>query len=222
MRMKYLIFALLILIFMPLVSSELSPVSLNECIPIIVPSNATSVTLTNVNSPSPNSTIIIWNKTMTNLGGGAFNYTFCNTTRYGTYTYGFCENSGFCSGNSFTVNGSGQNVSQTQIILILIGLSVIFIFALFFFILSLIFKHPGTKIFLMAMSTLTLVVLIGIVASNATTYLAEFPAIITFYNNYYIVMISLTVAAMAGLMLWLVYYSFTLFNKSRGTIPDAD
>jgi hypothetical protein len=33
----------------------------------------------------------------------------------------------------------------------------------FFFILAMIFKHPGTKVFLMSLSAITLIILIGII-----------------------------------------------------------
>jgi hypothetical protein len=219
--MNKLIFLFALLLIVPMASAGLGTFKQNDCINIVVPTNASNVNLTNVNTPAPNSTIIISNKAMTNLGN-VFNYTFCNTTKLGTYTYGYCDSLGNCYGNSFDVNGSGQIVSQGQIILIMIGLVVVFVMSAFFFILSLIFKHPGTKIALMAMSTLTMVVLIGIVASNAQTYLAEFPSIVSTYNTYYIVIISLAGAAMFGLIVWFIYYTVTLFNKSRGRIPDDD
>ena len=92
----------------------------------------------------------------------------------------------------------------------------------FFFILSMLFKHPGTKIFLMALSSLTLIILIGIIASNATVYLAEFPNLVAMYNQYYIMVIILAGAAMAGIILWLIYYSVKLFNGARGRTPDDD
>ena len=211
----------LILLALPLVSSTLGTFKLNECVNIVAPLNSSSVILTNVNTPSPNSSIIISNKTMT-MNGNLFNYTFCNTTTLGTYTYGYCESNGNCYANDFVISGSGQEVSQSQITLIIIGLVVTLIFAGFFFILSFLFKHPGTKIFFMALSSLTLIVLIGVVTANATVYLAEFPSIVAFYNNYYILMIILAGTAMIGLLLWLIYFSVTLFNKSRGRIPDDD
>lgn len=215
------IFIAFLLLSLITVSADLGKFKQNDCINIVAPLNASAVTLTNVNSPSPNSTIILTNKAMSGANN-FFNYTFCNTSQLGTYTYGYCDQAGNCYGNSFTVNGSGQEVTQSQIILIIIGLIIVFIAGLFFFILSLLFKHPGTKIFLMALSSLTLIVLIGIIASNASIYLAEFPSLVNIYNTYYIVIISLAGASMLGIIVWLIYYSFTLFNKTRGVMPDID
>lgn len=120
----------------------------------------------------------------------------------------------------YEVNGSGQDVTQQQILLIMAGLVALFVFSIFFFVLSLIFKHPGTKIFLMALSGLTLIVLIGLMASQGSIYLAEFPSIVSVYSSYYILIIILAGVAVTGIMVWLIYYAVSMFNKSRGRIPD--
>ena len=224
MRTINLIMIFLILLFLPMVSSSLGTFKQNECVPIRVLANCLVINITEVTINNNYSYVL--NKPMTDLGGQTFNYSFCNTSQLGFYTYSWDNPCVDCSqgdcGNSFIVNGSGQDVSTTQVILIIIGLTAMLIFALFFFVLSFLFKHPGTKIFFMALSSLTLIVLIGIIAANATTYLAEFPSIVSFYNNYYILMTIFAITAMAGLIVWLIYYSVTLFNKSRGRLPDLD
>lgn len=154
-----------------------------------------------------------------------YNYTINDTllNKLGTYTYCLACSDGSYSGHAcgfFKVNGSGQEVTQSQVIMIILGFFIILVMAAFFFVLAMMFKHPGTKIFLMALSSITMIILIGLTASNASTYLAEFPNLVSIYNNYYIVMIVLAGGAMLGIMLWLIYYAFTLFNKSRGRIPD--
>jgi hypothetical protein len=220
MKKVYVLFFLMI-VLASVVSASLGTYKMNDCVNIVVPINSSSVTLTNVNTPAPNSTIILSNKAMT-ANGNLFNYTFCNTSIMGTYTYGYCDASGNCYGNDFKINGSGQDVSQSQITLIIVGLVIMLIFSAFFFILSFLFQHPGTKIFLMALSALTLIVLIGVITANATVYLAEFPSIVSFYNNYYVLMVIFAGVAMIGILLWLIYYSFTLFNKTRGRMPEDD
>lgn len=224
MNTKYLILVLMIIFALPLVSSSLGTFKQGDCVPIRVLANCSAVNLTEVTINNNHSFII--NSPMSLLGGQTFNYTFCNTTELGTYSYSWNNQCVDCSqgdcGNEFKVNGSGQDISQSQITLIIIGLVVILIFSSFFFILSLIFKHPGTKIFLMSLSTLTLIILIGVVTANANVYLAEFPSIVSFYNNYYILMVILSGTAMLGLIIWLIYYSVTLFNKSRGRTFDED
>lgn len=223
--MKRSIFVLLLIFFiLPMVNAEVQTLGTfkqGDCINLIQTcSNCTYANITSI--LSPNSTIITTDVAMTKIGTN-YNYTLCNTTSLGEYIVnGIGDLDGLSTiwSYNFLINGSGQNVSQSQVILILIGLTVVFIFALFFFVLSLLFKHPGPKIFFMSLSSITLIILIGIITANATTYLAEFPSIILFYNSYYYVMISFAGAAMLGLMVWLIYYSFTLFNKSRGSLPE--
>jgi len=223
MRIKQLILLLAIFLVLPMVSSSLGTWKQNTCVNIRVLANCSEVNLTEV---THNNLSFVINSPMTHLGGQTFNYSFCNTSQLGLYTYSWDNVCVDCSqgdcGNEFIINGSGQNVTQSQITLIIIGLVVIVIFAIFFFILSIMFKHPGTKVFFMALSSITLIVLIGMITANASVYLAEFPGINSIYDKYYIVMVAFAVAAMAGLMLWLVYYAFTMFSKSRGTLPDVD
>jgi hypothetical protein len=215
-----LIFTILIVSFVT-VNADLGTFKQNDCVNIVTALNVSNVILTNVNSPSPNSTVLITNKAMTK-NGNFFNYTFCNTSILGVYTYGYCDDSTNCYSNSFIINGSGQDVSQQQIILIIIGIVVMLIVVAFFFILSLLIKHPGTKIFLMSISALTLIVLIGLISSNANVYLAEFPGIVGIYNTYYIIFMTLAGVSVLGIIIWLIYYSFTLFNKTRGVLPDFE
>ena len=82
MKLKNIFLIILIVLALPLVSSTLGTFKQYECINIVTPLNVTSVVLTNVNTPSPNSSIIVSNQTMSKLGD-LFNYTFCNTTVVG-------------------------------------------------------------------------------------------------------------------------------------------
>lgn len=210
---------LLISMMISLVSADLGTFQQNDCVPIVTALNATTITLTNINSPAPNSTVLLTNQAMTK-SGNFFNYSFCNTSLLGTYSYAYCDQDSNCYANTFDVNGSGQIVTQHQITLIIIGLVIFIILAIFFFVLAILFKHPGTKMFLMFLSGLTLITLIGVVTSNASIYLAEFPNIVSIYNSYYIIMVTLAGIAIGGVVVWLIYYSLMLFNKSRGRIPD--
>lgn len=207
-------------------TTSLPPVKQGECINL--PQTCATCTYNNISViryPNNGSYALIGEYAMTK-NGISYNFTFCNTTQFGTYFVdGYGDVNGVKTGwggYTFDVNGSGQTINQSQIILILIGLSVLLIMAIFFFILSIMFKHPGTKIFLMALSTITLIILIGLVASNASVYLSEFANLSDMYNSYYMVMIILAGVAMLGIIIWLIYYSFTLFNKTRGTSYDED
>lgn len=96
-----------VLLLITSVSASLGVFKQYECINIVVPLNTSAVNLTNVITPSP-SDIAVSNKPMTK-SGSLFNYTFCNTSKLGTYTYGFCDlDNGECYSNSFDVNPTGQ------------------------------------------------------------------------------------------------------------------
>lgn len=95
-----------IILVLPLCSADLGTFKQGECIPIVTVLNATSATLTNINSPTPSSTVLLKNQAMTK-DGNLFNYTFCTTTKIGVYTYGYCDSNGNCYSNTFNVTPSG-------------------------------------------------------------------------------------------------------------------
>lgn len=205
---------------------SLSPVKQGACIDL--PQTCQTCTYNNLSvvQLQSNGTYLLRGEYAMTRNGMSYNYTFCNTTTLGKY---FVDGHGDVNGvdtgwggYTFLVNGSGQDVTQEQVYLIIIGIVVLLIVIIFFFVLGHLFKHPGTKVFFMAMSTITLIVLIGLTASQFSVYLAEFAGISSFYDKFYILTITLSGAAMAGLIVWLIYYSFKLFNKVRGRTPDED
>ena len=227
---NYLVWIMLLFVLSLNLSSAIGsiqgPVKVNTCPGIIQTCKSCSFNnVTLIQYPGPNSSIALQGQyAMTNLGAGNFQYPYC-FTQLGTYVInGHGDiNGADTDWGTFTieVNGSGQTITQHQITLLIIGLVVMMVVILFFFTLGYLFKHPGTKIFFMSLATLTLVALIAIITSNASVYLAEFSSLASFYNAYYLIIISLTGAAMAGLVVWLIYYAFTLFSKSRGTFNEG-
>lgn len=166
----------------------------------------------------PNGSILVNNVQAQAQGQGSFNYTLTHNTT-GTYTIkSFCYDTvgNYSNEDTYYCNPSGKDVTSEQTNLIIIGLIVFFILAGFFFLLSYMFKHPGTKIFLMALCTITLILIIGMVSSNAAIYLSEYPTIVNMYNVYYKFVIIMAGVCMLGIIGWLIYYSLQLFNKSRG------
>ena len=209
------------LLYVGIASASLGTFKQNDCVNIVTNLNTSYVNISVLSDPSPNSTVIITNQAMTKIGETSFNYTFCNTSKMGTYTYGYCNADGDCYSNDFIINGSGQIVTSEQITLLLTGIVILLVFATFFFILSFIFKHPGPKIFFMALSALTLIVIIALIVSNYQVYLAEYPTINSIFSNYYVLMMILAGVAMMGLVVWLIYYAVTQFSKLRvGNIED--
>ena len=224
--MKYTFVYLSILVILLSLGSAIDfidPVKQGECVQL--PQVCATCTYNNLSVVQyPNGTYALRGEYVMTKIGITYNYTWCDTNTIGTYQVdGHGDLSGADTGwggYTFKVNGSGQEIPQSQIILLFAGLGIIILVGIFFFILSMIFKHPGVKVFFMALASITAILLIGIVASNANLYLAEFPNLANIYNSYYIFIISIGGAAMLGVIIWLIYYSFTLFNKSRGRIPE--
>ena len=204
--------------------TNLPPVKMGECVNL--PQTCATCTYNNLSIVLyPNKTAILLGEYAMTKNGISYNYTFCNTTAYGTY---FVDGHGNPAGidtdwggYTFIVNGSGQDVTSQQVTMIIIGMAVLLIVTIFFYVLSLTFKHPGTKIFLMAMSGLTLIVLIGLTASQFAVYLAEFLGLASFYDKFYLLTMIVSGALMIGLIMWLIYYAFTTFSKVRvGDLKD--
>lgn len=227
MKNKIIIIALLSIFILSFVSSqEISlPIQKQNGEVQIAQShpNATSINITKICIPN-----LECNYTITPmLTNNSINYyyNFTQTSNLGKYIVTTCGNGdGYftCMDYSFIVNGSGQEVTQSQIILIIFSIIILLIASIFFFVLSNVFKHPSVKIAFMALAILTFIVIIGIVAANANVYLAEFPNIVSMYDTYYKLIIYLSGAAGIALIIWLVYYAFVQFNKLKGTLPEGD
>jgi len=172
---------------------------------------------------NPDSSTLINNKQMTyNPTFFSYSLNASQTHELGTYTGTvLCSSTNnIFSAIDYQVTPNGEIITLSQTFLILGSLFVMFIVSCFFFVLSLIFKHPGTKIFLMAISTITLIVMIGLIASNASSYFAGFPGLVSIYNSYYILFITLGGVAVIGIVIWFIYYAVQAFNKTRGIVPE--
>jgi len=110
-------------------SSSLGTYKSGECVQIVNNLNATAVNISGITSPSPNSSILITNQAMTK-DGSFFNYTFCDTSKLGIYTYGFCDSNGYCFNNDFEITATGSSLSTSKSITYIL----IFVFSLLIFI----------------------------------------------------------------------------------------
>lgn len=130
----------LLAFLLPLCSASLGTFKQNDCVPIRVLANCSSINLTEITINNNNSFII--NEAMTLLGGQTFNYSFCNTSKLGVYTYSWNNPCVDCSqgdcGNDFEVTFNGRTSPEGIVIvffsigfLIVIGaLAYLFIYNL--------------------------------------------------------------------------------------------
>jgi len=117
-------------------SSSLGTYKQNECVNIVTVLNASNVNISVLTNPTPNSQIVIQNVQMTSLGN-SFNYTFCNTTKIGDYTYGYCDDKGNCYSNDFMITPSGNNaVSSGESIVYLVSVITMALMTLLFYMMS--------------------------------------------------------------------------------------
>lgn len=200
------IFGIVILLVTGSASGYLGSFNKGECVNLVVPINASGVNITNINSPSPNSQILISNVVMTKTSN-LFNYSFCNTTKVGTYTYGFCDNLGNCYSNSFGINElTIQNAMFYIIILIL--LVVLFILSInkFFTATSIV----GINAFL-SISYFVLIAITFMAEQIVNNFMPTLPAIGAFLNLTLIILI----VGLLPLILGLILYTLSQTIQSR-------
>lgn len=110
---------------LPLCSASLGTFKQGDCVPIVTSLNATAVNISVLTGPAPNATILLSNVIMTK-SGFAFNYTFCDTSKLGTYTYAYCDSDGNCGySNDFEITGNGKKNASGGVIVLFV---VIFLF----------------------------------------------------------------------------------------------
>lgn len=127
-----LVAVVVVISLLPSAYADLGTFKKDTCVTIRVLSNCSYVNLTEVTTL--NKTYIINNR-MTRLGGQTFNYSFCNTSDEGIYSYSWFPSCQDCTqvncGNSFLINGNGKNNQSDMVtlffilaFLFLIGISV--------------------------------------------------------------------------------------------------
>lgn len=122
----YIMMFLALLLVLPLINADLGTFKQNDCVPIRVLTNCSGIDLTEVTHGQVTEII---NSAMGNLAGQTFNYSFCNTTDLGTYTYSWDNVCVDCSvnecGNSFLVTANGKEPPSGAVITIFIILFLI-------------------------------------------------------------------------------------------------
>lgn len=118
-----LIISMVVFMGMANVNASLGCFKQNENFDIITNSNSSSVNISEIQSPPPNSSLEVRNVAMTKVGN-SFNYTFSGS-KLGEYKYGYCDFEGNCYSNDFTITpngkcGSGANIVFFVIVIILI------------------------------------------------------------------------------------------------------
>ena len=90
------------------------------------------------------------------------------------------------------------------------------------FILGLNTKNPGPKIFFLSLSVLIILAIVGFNLSILQSDVSGFTNFIGSYSSFYVLLTYLTGAGGIGLILWLIYFGFTTFKKTKGYIEEDE
>ena len=200
-------FVLFMIFILPMVQGNLGTWKQDDCVSIRVLSNCTSVNLSEVTAGT---NVYILNSEMTNLAGQTFNYTFCNTSTIGTYTYSWNPNCVDCStndcGNNFDITESGTKVSLSNGIIVLV---FIFLGGLCFFLGN---TYNQDK-WIMKSFFYLCALLFGVLSVNSARIIAsESQDLFTMSTMGFIL---ITVILLAMFLYTFVYYLITTFKQLK-------
>jgi len=148
---RYVLILLLALLILPVATAEvqtLKPAKQNSCINL--PQEYANATWSNITVIQfPDQTIIQINSPMTSLGGGYFNYTFCNTSQLGDYIVnGISDVDGIATSwvYDFPVNATGRP-EPSGILIVFFVIGFLTIMGLLIYLLIYSFGHAIKKDF---------------------------------------------------------------------------
>lgn len=121
MKNKLMLIMLLGLFLISFTSASLGAYSPNECVNIKTILNTSAVTISSLNYPNSSTALGI---TEMEKNGLTFNYTFCDTSTYGTYNYDYNDSEGNVYVNDFII-GKAQTTSQGIGSMVFLGLMLI-------------------------------------------------------------------------------------------------
>ena len=128
MKYKLLLFILIGLFLISFTSASLGTFKQGDCVDIKTILNTSAVTISSLNYPNTSNILGITSMTKKGL---TFNYTFCNTTTLGTYTYSYNDSEGNVYVNDFMI---GTDLTTgTSIIYVGFIIILLFIFGLTLF-----------------------------------------------------------------------------------------
>jgi len=213
--MLTVILGILIAMYIPSSSAFLGTFKKGECVQLVTVLNSSYANISGITTPTPNPEILYQNAEMDNVAN-FFNYTFCNTTKLGIYTYGYIDDIGNVYSNDFEITPNGNQLSTSSgiiyfIILICLVLS-------FVFLLSKGFQSDmlGWQIGYSLIAYLVLLVSSFIAYQLAFNYLADTPFISDILNYVWIILgilaFPIFIFAIFGLLL---SYAKELKNKKK-------
>lgn len=217
---KIYLFILALLLVLPLCSANLGSSEQGECVSIRVLANCSSVDLIEVTNTNKGDTYII-NEAMTLIGGQTFNYSFCNTTNLGHYTYSWSPSCIDCSegdcGNSFDITPSGREaITQGESSSLIIATVIMLIIASLFFIMGFKVDNLAGKIILIGTAVLLLLAIFLFSLVIMTQILGGFSTILEGYTTFWFIVKIIFGIALTALTLFILWFSYQAFMIKRG------
>jgi len=224
---KLLPFVLLILLVLPLVTSQTYQISteLDFIVPFEVNGTIPSATAQcNISINYPNSEYLKQNESMTNLNNGDFNITLTASelNKIGEYDWrAFCCDGLSCAAGygSFEITPSGSDAinSGEGLTLFLSIISILIIASLFFIFSFRVVSFP-VKLIFMGLALVLFVVVIGFTMVTFGQILGGYDALINSYSSFFWVSGFLLVIVFIFLLLCLFKKAIELFKVKKGLI----
>lgn len=199
------------------VSASLGTFTQNECVPIRVLANCSEVNITEVTNKAGTFDL---NSPMSYLGGQTFNYSFCNTSIVGEYSYSWNNPCVDCSqdncGNSFEVTASGNLIKSGESGTLIMSIVIMLIIAAFFLIMGLRIENLAGQIILIGTAVILLLATLLFSLVTMTQILGGFSTIIEGYTTFWFIVKIIFGIGITALTVFVLWFSYQAFMIKRG------
>ena len=171
----------------------------------------------NITVKYPNGTIFLDNIETNAIGNGAFEYT-ATFTELGMYkVLMFCWDGiySFSDEGYYNITPTGYEINTGKSLIILLSLAMMIITGVLLFIFGL-YAKGIVKIFSIGLAIILLFYSFGILINVLNIGIGEYVNLTNNFDNLYVLMTVLLSVGGAGLVLFLVYFAFEAFSKTRG------
>jgi hypothetical protein len=224
-----------ILLLVGLTSASLGTFKQGDCVQIVTNLNSTSINITDITTPTPNPIIDVANVQMT-ANGNLFNYTYCNTSALGTYTYGYCDNGGNCYSNDFSITPSGAELSTGQSMIYIVSVISMIIVCFIFYMISNVFVdkkdkdsngkdilksgNPALRFGFLGMSMITALTMVIYIALSLDQIIPQFSNIVSGYSYFQYIFLMIFIIIFIFVLISLIIQAIDSMRIKRGLKED--
>ena len=168
---------------------------------------------------NPNGTEVVEDGIMQYNSGGKYNYTLQPFYAQGEYSaYMRCDNGADYGGTTFIfeITPTGNNLETSQSIISFVSVGIMVFFSIIFLVLTIAFKHPGTKIFFLGLSLTTMVFTAGYILQIMNETIGVYMSFTDIFSAFYSLLTILLTGASISLILYLIVFAIKQFYSIRG------